>query len=173
MLHKGPSSERAERVSRLDTSKGKGLWPVLRTVENARNLNRVGLDLIDHDIGQRGECQFTPSSHAAAGSSEMREIPQAGASVINGSRDAPGCFGIVALDPFANALQILGGWQGPANLHQGRRNRSRRWPTCSCVIYSPRSNPSSPRFTASRKRRSSSKWRATTSCTSSSGLRPC
>jgi hypothetical protein len=31
----------------------------------------------------------------------------------------PGGFGIVALDPLANAFKVLGGWQRPADLHQG------------------------------------------------------
>src|SRR5271165_3640963 len=91
---------------------------------------------------------ITPSSHAAAGSSEIGKILQAGTSVIDGPGYALGCFRVVARDPFANALEIFGGRQGPADLHQDRKNRSSRWPTCSCVRYSPRRNASSPRFTA-------------------------
>src|ERR1700722_1360771 len=52
-------------------------------------------------------------------------------------------------------------------------NRSRRRPTSSWVRYSPLSRDSSPRFTASMKRLSSSKYCETTSWTNSSGLRPC
>ena len=76
----------------------------MRTVENARNLNRVRLDLIDDDVRQRRKCKFTPPVHPAAGSSQMGRILQAGASVIDGSSNAARCFGIVAFDPFADVL---------------------------------------------------------------------
>ena len=60
------------------------LRPVLRSVKNTGNLDRVGRDLIDHDLGQRRKCQFTASSHATAGSSEIGKILQAGTAVIDG-----------------------------------------------------------------------------------------
>src|SRR5271165_2693561 len=56
---------------------------------------------------------ITPSSHAAAGSSEIGKILQAGTSGIDGPGYALGCFRVVARDPFANALEIFGGTSGP------------------------------------------------------------
>ena len=104
-------------------------------------------------------------AHAAAGWPEIGKILKAGTSVINGLGYAVGCCRVVPRNPFVNALQIFDGAQGPANLHQVCKSRSRRWPTCSWVRYSPRCNACLPRFTASMKRLSSSKYRATTSCT--------
>jgi hypothetical protein len=80
------------------------LRPVLRTVGNTRNLNRVLLDLIDNYVRQRCECEFAPSGHAAAGWSKMGKITQAGAPVIDRSSNAEGSLGVVTFDPFANAL---------------------------------------------------------------------
>jgi len=74
------------------------------TVENARDLNRVGLHLINDDVRQWSKCQLTPPSHAAASSSKGGEIPQMAALFIDRSSNAAGSFGIVAMDPPANAL---------------------------------------------------------------------
>ena len=76
----------------------------MRTVEDARNLNRVRLDLIDNNIRQRSESKLTPPGHAAAGSSKIGKIFQAGALIIDRSGNAAGCIGVVAFDPFADAL---------------------------------------------------------------------
>ena len=76
----------------------------MRTVENARNLNRVRLDLIDNDVRQRCKCKFTPPGHAAAGSSEIGEILKTGALVIDRPGNAAGCIRVIALDPFADVL---------------------------------------------------------------------
>jgi len=91
------------------TGRGEGqqgwpLRPVLRTVENARDLNRVRLDLIDDYIRQRRECEFAPSRHAAAGPSKIGKILQAGALVVDRSSNASSCFGVIAFDPFADVL---------------------------------------------------------------------
>lgn len=45
--------------------------PVLSSVENAGNLNRVWLRLIDDDVGKARKCHFAPVRHPAAGSSEI------------------------------------------------------------------------------------------------------
>jgi len=94
----------------------------LRTVENARNLNRVRLDLIDNDVRQRCKCKFTPPGHAAAGSSEIGEILKTGALVIDRPGNAAGRFGIVPFNPFADVLLIFGfGYPRP-----GQPGRSRK-----------------------------------------------
>ena len=84
--------------------RGGALRPVLRTVENARNFNHARLDLIDNDVRQRRECKFTPSGHAAAGSSKIGKILQSGALVIDRSGNAAARFGIVPFNPFADVL---------------------------------------------------------------------
>ena len=89
---------------RLPMKRCGALIPVLRTVENARNLDRVRLDLIDNDVRQRRECKFTPSGHAAAGSSKIGKILQASALVIDRSRHAVGRLRIVPFNPFADVL---------------------------------------------------------------------
>ncbi len=76
----------------------------MRTVENARNLNRIRLDLINNNVGQRRECKLTPSGHAAAGSSKIGKILQAGALVIDRSGNATGRFRVVSLNPFADVF---------------------------------------------------------------------
>lgn len=73
-------------------------------MEDSRNLDRIRLDLIDGDVRQRRKCKFAASGHATAGSSQMGGILQAGASVKDGSSNAAGSFGVVAFDPFADAL---------------------------------------------------------------------
>jgi hypothetical protein len=80
------------------------LRPVLRTVENARNLNCVLLDLIDNNVRQRRKGKFTPSGNAAAGSSKIWEILQASALVRGRSGNAAARFGIVPFNPFADVL---------------------------------------------------------------------
>jgi hypothetical protein len=72
-----------------------------------RDLDGVFRDLINGYVGQGRKHQLPPAGHAAARSSKVWKIPQAGASVIDGSGNSPGSFGVVALDPFANALPIL------------------------------------------------------------------
>jgi hypothetical protein len=71
---------RSRLVGRVEVKgqQGSPLRPVLRTVENTRNLNRVLLDLIDNYVRQRCECEFAPSGHAAAGWSKMGKITQGG-----------------------------------------------------------------------------------------------
>src|SRR5579859_2980051 len=80
------------------------LRPTLRTVEDARDFNRVFGHLIDGDIWQGRKHNLPPSRHAAAGSSKLGKILQAGASIIDGSGNPPGSFRVVALYPFANPL---------------------------------------------------------------------
>jgi hypothetical protein len=80
------------------------LRPVLRPVKNSRDLNRVWMDLINDYVRQRRERQLAPPGHPAAGSSKIGEILRATALFINGSSNAAGSFGIVAVDPLANAL---------------------------------------------------------------------
>jgi len=73
-------------------------------MKNARDLNRVRLDLIDNDVRQRRECEFTSPGHAAAGSSKIGKIFQTGTLITDGSGNAAGRFGIVPLNPFADVL---------------------------------------------------------------------
>src|SRR6516225_5420018 len=133
------------------------LRPVLRSVEYPRDFNRVVLDLIHGDVGQRRKGKLAPSGHAAAGASHVRKVLQLGATVIDYLGNAPSGFRVIAFYPRANAFEVFGGGQRPANFHQGCRKRLSRSPTCSWVRNSPRSNAASPRFTASTNRSSSSK----------------
>ncbi len=100
--------------------------PVLRTVKDTRNLNGAGLDLIDNDARQGRKGKFAPSGQTTAGPSKIWEVFEASSLVEDRSGNAAGSFGIVPFNPFADLLQILRGWHGPANLHQGCKNRSRR-----------------------------------------------
>jgi hypothetical protein len=76
-------------------------------VEDARDFDRMFSDLINNDVGQGREHQLPPSGHSVAGSAKVGKFLQAGASVIDRSRNSPGCFRIVAFYPFADALQIV------------------------------------------------------------------
>jgi hypothetical protein len=95
------------------------LRPILRAVEDSGNLNQVRLDPIDNNVGQGRECQFPPSSHSAAGSTEVGKIFQAGAFVVYRSGNAACCTGVVPFDPIADVLQILDCGYRLANMHQG------------------------------------------------------
>jgi hypothetical protein len=77
-------------------------------VEDARDFDRMFSDLINNDVGQGREHQLPPSGHSVAGSAKVGKFLQAGASVIDRSRNSPGCFRIVAFYPFADALQVFG-----------------------------------------------------------------
>jgi hypothetical protein len=64
--------------------------------------------LIDSDIRQRSKHKLPSSRYAAAGSSKLGKILQAGASVIDRSGNPARSFRIVALYPFAKcALNLL------------------------------------------------------------------
>jgi hypothetical protein len=73
-------------------------------MEDAGDLNRIRLDLIDNDVRQRCKCKLTPACHAAAGSPKIGKVFQTGTLVINRSGNTACSFGIVALEPFADLL---------------------------------------------------------------------
>jgi len=50
------------------------LWPILRSVENAANLNRAVRHAVNHDVRQRREDDLAPPSHPAAGASDIQKI---------------------------------------------------------------------------------------------------
>ena len=77
------------------------------------------------------------------------KVLQSGAATIDGSSDSSRGLRIVPCDAFANALEIVRRPHRPADFHHGRKNRSRRCPTCSWLRNSPRCRAASPRFTAS------------------------
>lgn len=80
------------------------LRPILRTVEDARDLNGVWLHLIGNDVRQRRESKFAPPGHAEAELSKVGKVLQATALLISRSGNAAGRFGSVPLDPFADVL---------------------------------------------------------------------
>ena len=131
--------------------------PILRGVKNPGDFYGLILQLIHGDLGQGWEGQFASARHAAAGWSKVGEIAQLSAPIEDGFGDPRGGFRAVTFDALANALKVLRGGHRPADWRHGWRNRRSRSPTCSCVRYSPRSKASSPRFTASIKRSSSSR----------------
>lgn len=53
------------------------LWPVLRAMEDSRNLNCLRFDLINDDVWQRSECKLASSGHAAARPPEIGKVFQA------------------------------------------------------------------------------------------------
>ena len=55
---------------------GSALRPILGAVENARNLNRVGLYLIDDDVRQGRESELAPPGHAAASAPKIKGSPR-------------------------------------------------------------------------------------------------
>ena len=65
-------------------SKNPILWPVLRTVEDVRNLNRIWLDLIDDDVRQRREGKLASPNHPLAHAAKMGKMHQSSATVIDG-----------------------------------------------------------------------------------------
>ena len=77
-------------------------------MEYARDFYRLFGDLIDDDVGQGREDEFAPSSHPAAGAAHKGKVFEAVASAVKGLSDATRCLGVVALDPFANALKVIG-----------------------------------------------------------------
>jgi len=117
-LRNGPF---VRRGCRANASTQKALRPVLRAMENARDFDGVFRHLIDDDVRQRWEQQLPPAANAAAGSPKVGMLSQPGASVKYGSGNAAGRFRVITLDAVTNALQVLGGWQRPADFHQGLR----------------------------------------------------
>jgi hypothetical protein len=84
------------------------LLPILRTVEYAGDFYHVFRDVIDDDVRQGREDKLSPSSHPAAGAAHEWKLCEAFASAVNRLRHAPRCLGVIALDPFANALKVIG-----------------------------------------------------------------
>ena len=118
--HVSVSRQVAKGMSRSPEGPG-GLRPILRTVEDARNFNRVRGDPINGKVGQWRERQFSPPGHPAE-SATVGEFLQTGAPVIDRSRNSPGRIWIVALYSFADTLQVFRCRQRPTNC-QGWRNR--------------------------------------------------
>jgi len=119
---RSPENPRAANLAQGMLSTAGALRPILRTVEYGRNFYRVFGDLIDDDVGQGREHQFSPPGYSAAGAAKVGKILQPGASVIDRSRNSSGRFRVVAFYPFADTLQIFGGWQRPTDF-QGCKNR--------------------------------------------------
>jgi len=86
-------------------------------VEDARNLDCVRLDLIDNDVGQRCESEFTPPGDSAADSAKIGKILKTGALIINCEGNASGGFGVVPFNPLADLLQICE-WSSAAGMDQ-------------------------------------------------------
>jgi hypothetical protein len=81
--------------------------PILRPVENTRNFDRVFCHPIHGDVRQWRKGKLAPLAYASAAAAHVGKILELAATLIDDFGNAPRGFGIVLLDPRANAPQGL------------------------------------------------------------------
>lgn len=83
------------------------LWPVLRSMEDATDLNRAVCHTVNGYVGQGREHQLPPSMHSTAGPSKIRKVFESLASLEDGLGHAPYRFRVVVLNAVANTFQVF------------------------------------------------------------------